>query len=102
MLRFRQTYVVFLYISLSASSQFAGAQDQERTTSLLLRFRESPDVAGKEKILNLIVQQGYGAGPPLLQLTKTADDSDTRWLAIRGLGILRFEEAAPFLIESLK
>jgi hypothetical protein len=102
MLRFRRTYAVLLYVSLSTSNRFAGAQDQVRTTSLVLRFRESHDLADKERILNLIIQRGYGAGQPLLQLAKTTDDNDTRWLAIRGLGMLKFEEAAPFFIESLK
>jgi hypothetical protein len=103
MLRFHRTYTVLLYVSLSASSRFAGAQDQEQTTaSLALRFQETHDVAVKERILDLIIQRGYGAGQPLLQLAKTTDDNDTQWLAIRGLGMLRFEDAAPFLIESLK
>jgi HEAT repeat protein len=102
MQRFRRGYAVLLYLFLSASNQFAGAQDREQTTSLVRRFRESHDVADKERILNLIVQRGYGAGQPLLQLAKTTDDNDTRWLAIRGLGMLRLEEAAPFFIESLK
>ena len=102
MLRFRRTYAVLLYVSLSTSNRFAGAQDQVRTTSLVLRFRESHDLADKERILNLIIQRGYGAGQPLLQLAKTTDDNDTRWLAIRGLGMLRFAGATRFLIESLQ
>jgi HEAT repeats len=102
MLRFRWTYALLLYVSLSTSNRFADAQDQEQTTSLVLRFRDSHDVADKERILNLIIQRGFGAGQPLLHLAKTTDDNDTRWLAIRGLGMLRFEEAAPFFIESLK
>lgn len=102
MLRFRRTYAILLCVSLSASNRFAGAQDQEQTASLVLRFRETHDVADKERILNLIVQRGYGAVQRLLQLAKTTDDNDTRWLAIRGLGMLRFEDAAPFFIESLE
>ncbi len=102
MLRSRRMFAVLLYVSLCASSRFAGAQDQEQTASLVLRLQETCDVADKERVLSLIVQRGYSAGPLLLRLAKTTNDSDTRWLAIRGLGMLRFEEAAPFLIESLK
>jgi HEAT repeat protein len=100
--RFHRTYAVLLYVSLITSNRIAGAQTQEQTTSLVLRFRESRSLADKERILNLIVQRGHRAGQPLLQLAKTSDDNDTRWLAIRGLGMLRFEQAAPFLTESLK
>jgi HEAT repeat protein len=60
------------------------------------------DLADKERILSLIIQRGYPAGQQLLGLAKTTNDNDTRWLAIRGLGMLKFEDAAPFLIESLK
>jgi HEAT repeat protein len=80
----------------------AGAQDQEQTASLVLRFQKTHDPAGKERILGLIVQRGLGAGQQLLQTAKTTDDKDTRWLAIRGLGTLTFEEAAAFFIEFLK
>jgi HEAT repeat protein len=102
MLRFRRTFAVLLYVSLSASNQFAGAQDQEHTASLVLRFQETQDLADKERALSLIVQRGYPAGQQLLMLTKATNDNDTRWLAIRGLGMLKFEDATPFLIESLK
>jgi len=85
-----------------ASSQFADAQDPEQTASLLRRFRETRDVPDKERLLDRIVQRGPGAGPPLLELAKTTGDKDTRWLAIRGLGMLKFEAAAVFLVESLK
>src|SRR5581483_3256849 len=92
---------LLLYVSLGVNNQFAGAQDQEQTASLVVRFQQTHDPAQKEKILNLIVQRGYPAGPPLLRLAKATNDNDTRWLAIQGLGMLRFEAAAPFFIESL-
>ena len=70
--------------------------------SLVLRFRQTHDVSEKERILYRIIPKGHEAGQLLLDLAKTTDDNDTRWLAIRGLGIIKFEDAAPFLIESLK
>jgi HEAT repeat protein len=102
MLRLRLKYAAVPYLLLLTSSRFAVAQGQEQTASLLLRFQEMHDVPGKEKTLNSILQRGRQAGPPLLQLAKTTGDNDTRWLAIRGLGMLKFEAAAPFLVESLK
>jgi HEAT repeat protein len=67
----------------------------------VLRFQETHDLADKERVLNLIIQRGYTAGQPLLRLAKTTNDNDTRWLAIRALGMIKFEESSPFLIESL-
>ena len=87
---------------LSTSNRFAGVQDQEQTASLVLRFRDTRDVADKERLLDRIIQRGRGAGQLLLDLAKTTNDNDTRWLAIRGLGTIKFEDAAPFLMESLK
>ena len=49
----------------------------------------------------IITQQGSAAGPMLLQLAKKTNNNDTRWMAIRGLGTIRFEEAAAFLVDSL-
>jgi hypothetical protein len=83
-----------LYLSLGASSWLASAQDREQTASLVLQFRETPNVSEKELILARITQLGHGAGQQLLQLAKTTDDNDTRWLTIRGLGTLKFRKAA--------
>jgi HEAT repeat protein len=99
---FRWAHAALLCALLSTSDRFAGAQDQEQTGSLVLRFRQTRDVADKERILYRIIPKAREAGLLLLDLAKTTDDNDTRWLAIRGLGMLKFEEAAPFLIESLK
>jgi HEAT repeat protein len=95
-------HAVLLVALLVTSDRCAGAQGQEQTVSLVLRFRQTRDVSDKERILDRIVQRGSEAGRLLLDLAKRTEDNDTRWLAIRGLGILRFEHAAPFLIESLK
>jgi HEAT repeat protein len=37
----------------------------------------------------------------LLKIASTTEDTDTTWLAIRGIGRLRFKDAAPFLKQSL-
>ena len=41
------------------------------------------------------------AGPALLKIARETKDTETRWLAIRGIGWLKYKEAAPFLRESL-
>jgi HEAT repeat protein len=102
MWRFHRAFEVLLYLTLNASGQLANARDQEQTSSLVLQFRETHNVADKERILYRITQRGYEAGQQLLELAKTTDDNDTRWLAIRGLGMLRFAGATRFLIESLQ
>jgi HEAT repeat protein len=99
---FSRACAVLLCVTLTAASRFAVAQDEVPTVSLLLQFSETHHVADKEKILDRITQRGQEAGPLLLQLARSTGDNDTRWLAIRGLGTLKFADAAPFLIESLK
>jgi HEAT repeat protein len=100
---FPRVCAVALSVALTAPIQFAIAQDHEPLNSLMLRFREARDIIEKERILNRITQRGNDAGRLLLQLAKsTEEDGDTRWLAIRGLGTLKFEDAAPFLTESLQ
>jgi|SRR5579872_5323449 len=101
-MRSRLGVAVLVLVCLSASDRIAGAQDQEQTTSLVLRFQRTRDLAEKEKVLNLIIQGRYPAGEQLLRLAEITNDNDTRWLALRGLGMLKFEDAAPFLIKSLQ
>ena len=77
--------------------------DHPTFTPLLIKFRDTHDIAEKEKLLNQITHDGPEAvAKQLLQLAKATTDGDTCWLAIRGLGVLKFEQAAPFLIESLQ
>jgi hypothetical protein len=69
---------------------------------LVVRFRDTRPIPEKEQLLNQMAQnKSEAVGKQLLSLAKTTNDSDTRWLAIRGLGMLKFKPAAPFLIESL-
>jgi HEAT repeat protein len=97
---FRRACAVLL-LALSVSGRLASAQDRKQKGSLLFQFRESHDLAEKSRILDRIVQSGSQSGAPLLRLARTTEDNDTRWLAIRGLGELKFQAAAPFLLESL-
>jgi hypothetical protein len=93
--------LLLLVYSATAYTQSGAAQDFG-TTSLIRQFRETSAIPAKEQILDRITQRGGDAGKQLLGLAKTTDDADTRWLAIRGLGMMRVREAAPFLVDSLR
>jgi hypothetical protein len=73
---------------------------QDRST-LLSSFQSERDLEAKEQILHRLTQAYPGAGQELLDIACNAEDSDTQWLAIRGLGYLRFNAAVPFLTRSL-
>ena len=79
-----------------------GSPAEETTQSLLRSFQSTSAVAAKEALLYRITRQGGEAGKGLLKMAKTTSDVNTRWLAIRGLGMLKFREAASFLIDSLR
>ena len=70
--------------------------------SLIARFQAEHGIPAKEAILMQIVDQHRDAAPELLKVAEATNDVDTKWLAIRGLGILKFEPATPFLIRSLR
>jgi hypothetical protein len=78
------------------------AQQQEPFANLLARFDGEHDLAKKESLLRDITDRGGGAGPPLLQLANSTKNTDTRWMAMRGMATLHYVEAAPFLQECLK
>jgi len=67
----------------------------------LLRFQSEGDRATKEAILYNITRDYPNSGSALLKIARLTKDTDTRWLAIRGIGWLNFHDAAPFLKESL-
>jgi HEAT repeat protein len=69
---------------------------------LLSRFQTSTDIASKEAVLRNIIIGFPNAGPDLLTIARETDDTDTEWLAIRGIGELKFKDASPFLKQSLK
>lgn len=69
--------------------------------SLLSSFQSERDRATKELILYHITKDYPHSGAALLGIARQAKDCDTRWLAIRGIGSLKFHDAAPFLKQSL-
>lgn len=70
-------------------------------STLLANFQAEQDVSTKEQILRKVTQGYPDAGEALLTVASSADNSDTTWLAIRGIGTLRFKAAVPFLTQSL-
>ena len=78
------------------------AQRSESTASLLLRFDNEHDLSAKEHLLLTVTNKDAGAGPSLLRLAESTTNSDTRWMAMRGMATLRYTACAPFLEASLK
>jgi HEAT repeat protein len=69
--------------------------------TLLSDFVSSTDRASRESILLEITEHHPEAGPALLKIARKTEDTETRWLAIRAIGWLKYKEAAPFLRECL-
>jgi HEAT repeat protein len=89
---------VFL-VALIASAQNVVAPAS--LPALLTQFRTEADRASKERILIQITTRFPEAGPDLLALAKGPENGDTKWMAIRGVGYLKFRRAVPFLKSSL-
>jgi len=77
-------------------------QQPDSTASLLLRFDNEHDLSAKEHLLLTLTNKDPGAGPALLRLAESTTNSDTRWMAMRGMGTLHYTACAPFLEASLK
>ena len=65
------------------------------------RFVAERDRVRKEELLEAIVRFP-DSGARLLDIAHSTSDLDTKWLAIRGLGRVKYQPAGRFLIESLK
>lgn len=91
---------IFLCLLPLASSVIA--QPSQPIESLLLRFDNEHDLASKERLLLILTGQYSGAGPALLRLAQSTANSDTRWMAMRGLATLHYNACASFLEVSLK
>jgi HEAT repeat protein len=96
----RRTFaVLFLLGSLERSIV---AQSSASTASLLLRFDNEHDLAKKEHLLLTVTNQDANAGPALLRLAQATTNTDTRWMAMRGMATLHYTAGASFLEASLK
>src|ERR1700747_2475574 len=95
----RKLVVGVFFYALIASAQTSIAP--ATLSGLLSQFRTETDRASKERILNQITSRFPGAGPDLLAFAEGPENGDTNWLAIRGVGHLKFSAAVPFLEKSL-
>jgi HEAT repeat protein len=95
--RVTQNAVIFFAAVICSGAILA----QGDLSGLLLRFQTQSDPASKEAILRRIIITHPDSGPALLKVARETKDMDTRWLAIRGIGDLKFAGAAPFLKQSL-
>jgi HEAT repeat protein len=68
---------------------------------LLSQFKTETDRASKERILLQITTKFPEAGSDLLVIAEEPENGDTKWMAIRGIGYLKFAGAVPFLKSSL-
>ncbi len=92
-----QNAVIFLAAVICSGAILA----QDDLSGLLLRFSTEINPVSKEAILRRITTTHPDSGPALLKMARETKDTNTRWLAIRGLGDLKFPGAAPFLKQSL-
>jgi HEAT repeats len=91
---------IVTFICLLTCCSFAST-DSDELSLLLIRFQSERDIARKEAIILEVSQKYRDAGPQLLQIAESTSDLDTEWLAIRGIGYVKYQPAAPFLVTSL-
>lgn len=70
--------------------------------SLVLRFDNEHDYAQKSRLLDSLTSQHPDAARALLRLARSTKNTDTLWMAIRGMATLHYTACAPFLKASLK
>ena len=68
----------------------------------MLRFDNEHDYPAKERLFRTLTDKDAGAGPSLLRLAESTSNTDTRWMAMRGMATLHYAASAPFLVASLK
>jgi len=70
--------------------------------ALLVQFDNEHNLAAKEHLLLSVTTQGSSAGPSLLRLAQSTTNTDTRWMAMRGMATLHCTSCASFLEASLE
>lgn len=86
--------MLIVVIALSATPTYCRSDD------LLAKFVAEREQDKKEQLLNEVVRQP-DAGPTLLLVAMHANDTLTKWMSIRGIGVVKYGKAVPFLINSL-
>ena len=91
-----------MFTLILAITTFACPQQPRLSSDLYARFDNEHDLARKESLLGQITDDRLSAGPTLLHLAKHTANSDTRWMAIRGMATVHCETCVGFLEVSLK
>lgn len=97
----RVLILLTLCFSMLHAASPLNVQRTKDLLQLISDFEDAHDLDEKESVLREITTRFPGAGPELHKLAQGTTDVDTRWMAIRGIGYLKYEKAAPFLINSL-
>ncbi|SPE34664.1 hypothetical protein SBA2_980019 [Acidobacteriia bacterium SbA2] len=92
---------VLLCVSIPQAFCLAEKRGSAGLPSLVSLSSSTRDLEAKERLLSAITTKFPDSGPALLQLAETTSDADTRWMAIRGVGMLKSRRATPFLVRSL-
>jgi HEAT repeats len=102
--RLRRTWVISaLSILFLPSLPFGQSRSSSGLETMLASFASEHDTGKKEAILYQITSRfGEAAGPGLLDVAIRTEEPDARWLAIRGIGYVKFKGAVPKLIEWLR
>ena len=87
-------YLLLIVITLSVIPAYSRSDD------LLTKFTAETDQVRKEQLLNEIVRRP-DAGPTLLRVAMNPNNILTKWMSIRGIGMVKYGKAVPFLIHSL-
>jgi hypothetical protein len=85
-----------------ATTPSACPQGPLLSADLYARFDNEHDLARKELLLRQITDDRTSAGPTLLHLAEHTANSDTRWMAMRGMATVHYKTCAGFLEVSLK
>ena len=97
----RHRRIKFVSVTLAFLCFAMGVAIAQDLHALLSRFQSEQDRAAKEALLDSITRGYPNSGSDLLEIARHTKDTDARWLAIRGIGWLKFHDAAPFLKQSL-
>jgi hypothetical protein len=92
----------FALILALAIAPSACPQGPVPSANLYARFDNEHDLAMKERLLGKITEDSPSAGPTLLHLAEHTANSDTRWMAMRGMATVGYEACAGFLEASLR
>jgi HEAT repeats len=96
-----RTPILALILTLAIAPS-ACPQGPLLSADLYARFDNEHDLARKERLLGQITDDRLSAGTTLLHLAEHTKNSDTRWIAMRGMATVHCEACAGFLEVSLR